>query len=113
MKRKLLPLLLLWCLPAFGAIHTLVWCPVTPGSGYIGVAYQVCIETTPPGKGCAGMLDDAWTTSYVATLPDNADAWIRVRAEGLNTSLQTVYSTWSNPVQIIAGLTPPAIGGCP
>lgn len=110
--RKIVWILYFLTLPAFAQTYTLVWCPVNPGPAYLaGAAYDVCVGSTLTT--CDLLFERAWDTTDSITLPDTSNALIRVRAVALTKNLYLAQSAYSNPVQIIAGLTPPAIGGCP
>lgn len=110
MKRIIL--FFLFCpLFAHAETYTATWCPVIPDSSFIsGAAYDVCVGTTMIS--CDLVSDWTWTESYTLILPVGTNAWFRVRAVALKSNNKFVTSAYSNPVQIIGGLTPPAIGGC-
>ena len=117
MKKLLIFILLFWVSAANAATFTAVWCPVK-GAYW----YDICVETTvPTGGQCSGAYYQSafQTTSYIFTIPNSANVWLRVRAENFiidwtARSIITVYGAYSNPVQVIGNLAPPIVScGCP
>lgn len=110
--KRLLWLLWFFCLPALGETHTLTWCAIKWPSTAYGGWYEVCIEPTAPIGDCTTPVNVVWwgSTSYSFSIPTGSSVWLRVRATA---NAETLIGPYSNPVQVIAGLTPPAVGGCP
>lgn len=108
--KKLIWLLLFSVPQAVASTYTAIWCPIN-WSGFSGGWYEVCIENTAPNGECTKQLQLVWwgSTSYTFDLPLYSTAWIRVRAVA---NARTIVGSYSNPVQIVSGLTPPAVGGC-
>ncbi len=101
---------------ASATTYTVTWCPSTVPAPYLGYVYNVCVEDSAPASdACRMPVAIAWDTQHSFDAPDTANLWVRVRVVGYTSfsPMRWVNGAWSNPVQIVAGLTPPAIGGCP
>lgn len=116
MKKLIGFFLLAWSFSAVAYTYTFSWCqPRIPSPPYIGFLYQICIEETAPvSDTCTTPLALAWDTQHVIDAPDTANLWVRVRAVGYTSfsPMRWTNGPWSQ-IQIISGLMPPAIGGCP
>jgi len=118
MKRLWLILSLLFLpLSVQAATYTLTWCPVVGA-----LWYDTCIETTVSSADqCQGTYarQAYMTTSVDISIPDGVNAWVKVRAEDfaidwVHYRTFSVFGPFSNPIQIIGGLTPPiVVCGCP
>lgn len=102
--KKLLALLLLWPLLAQSATYTLTWCPVKNPFNTNWMWYEICVESV---VGACDLSDNfTYQTSYSIKLGNTVSAFMRVRAL-VYSGHDTVYSDFSNPVEIISGPHPP------